>query len=299
MTVAKGLDVRDFTLTTFGGSGLAAGLPADGHPQPAAHPRAAEPGQRQRVRAAHRRRPQRLRADRRLQARRPRPRPACGRSSPTWRARPQAALDGEGFGRDEQRMQRTADLRYVGQAFEVRVPVPDGAARRRRRGGRSPRPSTPPTASSTATTSPTDPRQAVEWVNLRVSGIGPIRRPDMVELPAEGRRDGPGRHGLPPGLLRRLGRDAHVRPARPRARRRRDRPGDHRGVRLDRPGPPRLRRHRRRLRQPAAHEGVGPMTPTATARSTPTRSSSRSSPARWRRSRRRSRPRSGARRARR
>ena len=43
------------------------------------------------------------------------------------------ALDGEGFGRDEQRMQRTADLRYVGQAFEVRVPVADGeldAARR-------------------------------------------------------------------------------------------------------------------------------------------------------------------------
>jgi N-methylhydantoinase A len=29
-----------------------------------------------------------------------------------------------------------------------------------------------------------DPRQAVEWVNLRVSGVGPIRRPDLVELPA-------------------------------------------------------------------------------------------------------------------
>jgi N-methylhydantoinase A len=28
----------------------------------------------------------------------------------------------------------------------------------------------------------TDPRQAVEWVNLRVSGIGPIRRPEIVEL---------------------------------------------------------------------------------------------------------------------
>ncbi len=31
----------------------------------------------------------------------------------------------------------------------------------------------------------TDPRQAVEWVNLRVSGIGPIRRPDIVALPAK------------------------------------------------------------------------------------------------------------------
>src|SRR4029450_1097877 len=40
--------------------------------------------------------------------------------------RAREALDGEGFGPDEQRMQRTADLRYVGQAFEVRVPVGDG-----------------------------------------------------------------------------------------------------------------------------------------------------------------------------
>ena len=128
-------------------------------------------------------------------------------------AQAQTALDGEGFDRDEQRMQRTADLRYVGQAFEVRVPVADGeldraaaedvaqafhAAHRQLYGYDF----------------ATDPRQAVEWVNLRVSGIGPIRRPDMVELPAEGRRDGPGRHGLPPRLLRRLGRHPDVRPAR-------------------------------------------------------------------------------------
>jgi N-methylhydantoinase A len=94
----------------------------------------------------------------------------------------QAALDGEGFDRDSQRMQRTADLRYVGQAFEVRVPVGDGeldrdaaeevaqafhAAHRQLYGYDF----------------ATDPRQAVEWVNLRVSGIGPIRRPDLVELP--------------------------------------------------------------------------------------------------------------------
>jgi N-methylhydantoinase A len=96
-------------------------------------------------------------------------------------AQAQGALDGEGFGRDQQRMQRTADLRYVGQAFEVRVPVPDGqldaegsdtvaqafhAAHRQLYGYDFAE----------------DPRQAVEWVNLRVSGIGPIRRPDMVEL---------------------------------------------------------------------------------------------------------------------
>src|SRR3712207_8649900 len=35
-----------------------------------------------------------------------------------------------------------------------------------------------------------DPRQAVEWVNLRTTGIGPIRRPDVVELePGEGGAD--------------------------------------------------------------------------------------------------------------
>src|SRR5690242_10983062 len=96
-------------------------------------------------------------------------------------AQAQAALDVEGFDRGEQRMQRTADLRYVGQAFEVRVPVADGeldraaaedvaqafhAAHRQLYGYDF----------------ATDPRQAVEWVNLRVSGIGPIRRPDVVEI---------------------------------------------------------------------------------------------------------------------
>jgi N-methylhydantoinase A len=74
----------------------------------------------------------------------------------------------------------------MGQAFEVRVPVPDGrldadgsdtvaqafhAAHRQLYGYDFAE----------------DPRQAVEWVNLRISGIGPIRRPDMVEL---GPRDG-------------------------------------------------------------------------------------------------------------
>src|SRR4029453_17237826 len=77
----------------------------------------------------------------------------------------------------------------VGQAFEVRVPVADGeldraaaddvaqafhAAHRQLYGYDF----------------ATDPRQAVEWVNLRVSGIGPIRRPDMVELePRDGGTD--------------------------------------------------------------------------------------------------------------
>src|SRR5258708_38697989 len=40
--------------------------------------------------------------------------------------RARQALAGQGFEAAEQRLIRTADLRYFGQAFEVRVPVPDG-----------------------------------------------------------------------------------------------------------------------------------------------------------------------------
>ena len=180
VTVAKGLDVRDFTLTTFGGSGsLLACRLMDilNLPRTLVPP---NPGNVsafglltvdvrndyvQTVVAKH--------ADLDLD----RVRSVFA----DLEGQAQTALDGEGFGRDEQRMQRTADLRYVGQAFEVRVPVADGeldadaaeavaqafhAAHRQLYGYDF----------------ATDPRQAVEWVNLRVSGIGPIRRPDMVEL---------------------------------------------------------------------------------------------------------------------
>ena len=192
MTVARGLDVRDFTLTTFGGSGsLLACRLMDilGLPRTLVPP---NPGNVsafglltvdvrndyvQTVVSKHvdldLDRVQSVFADLEAQA--------------------QAALDAEGFGRDEQRMQRTADLRYVGQAFEVRVPVADGELDRA-------------AAEDVAQAFHAahrqlygydfadDPRQAVEWVNLRVSGIGPIRRPDIVELPPRrAGRTGPSR----------------------------------------------------------------------------------------------------------
>jgi N-methylhydantoinase A len=100
-------------------------------------------------------------------------------------ARLQAQADGalaaEGFVPAQRRFARTADLRYFGQAFEVRVPVPDGAL-------------DTPAATAVATAFHDahralygydfrdDPAQRVEWVNLRVSGVGPIRRPDIREL---------------------------------------------------------------------------------------------------------------------
>ncbi len=101
------------------------------------------------------------------------------------------ALDAQGFAPGQHRLSRTADLRYYGQAFEVRVPVGDG------RFG-------PALADDAASAFHDahhglygydfrdDPRQQVEWVNLRVTGIGPIRRPTLTQLaPA----DGPGRPG--------------------------------------------------------------------------------------------------------
>jgi N-methylhydantoinase A len=100
-----------------------------------------------------------------------------------------AALDREGFARAEHRYLRSADLRYVGQAFEVRVPVPDGAVDGALAGV---------VADSFHDAHEQlygyafrgDPRQPVEWVNLRVTGVGPIERPRLRELEhRDGRAD--------------------------------------------------------------------------------------------------------------
>jgi N-methylhydantoinase A len=102
------------------------------------------------------------------------------------RERAAAALDAEGFPAQEHRFVRTADLRYFGQAFEVRVPVPDGPV-----DSHIDRALADEVAEAFHAAHEQlygycfrgDPRQQVEWVNLRVSGIGPIRRPELRELP--------------------------------------------------------------------------------------------------------------------
>src|SRR3954447_3786265 len=88
------------------------------------------------------------------------------------------ALAKEGFEPTEHRFVRTADLRYFGQAFEVRVPVGTGVL--------------DPGAVAEAFHAEhralygydfsADDSQQVEWVNLRVSGIGPIRRPEIKRV---------------------------------------------------------------------------------------------------------------------
>jgi N-methylhydantoinase A len=101
-----------------------------------------------------------------------------------------SALTAQGFALNEHRLSRTADLRYYGQAFEVRVPVGDGQFG-------------PELADAAAGAFHDahralygydfrgDPRQQIEWVNLRVTGIGPIQRPELTELvPAGGAESG-------------------------------------------------------------------------------------------------------------
>ena len=106
-------------------------------------------------------------------------------------ARAAAALDAQGFARADHRYERSADLRYFGQAFEVRVPVPDGALEASNADAVA--------ASFHAAHRAlygydfaTDPEQRVEWVNLRVAGIGPIRRPEPSRGPVSERPAEPG-----------------------------------------------------------------------------------------------------------
>jgi len=98
------------------------------------------------------------------------------------------ALDREGF--TEHVYARSADLRYYGQAYEVRVPAPDGPidaawlaavvdrfhTEHERLYGYAYR---------------NDPRHAVEFVNFRVSGIGPIKRPTIPRRPRQAEEPSP------------------------------------------------------------------------------------------------------------
>ncbi|MEU8273894.1 hydantoinase/oxoprolinase family protein [Microbispora bryophytorum] len=179
ITVQRGLDVRDFPMVAFGGSGplLACrlidilGLPAVIVPP--------DPGN---VSAFGL-----LTVDvkndyvRTHVARDPSPE-TIGEILADLEAQAADALDREGFA--EHVYARSADLRYYGQAYEVRVPAPDGPvdeawlaviaerfhAEHERLYGYGYR---------------DDPRHVVEWVNLRVSGIGPITRPKIARRPRQ------------------------------------------------------------------------------------------------------------------
>jgi N-methylhydantoinase A len=103
-------------------------------------------------------------------------------------ARAHDALAAQGFSAADRQLARTADLRYYGQAYEVRVPVAAGPPLAGLFG--------PAAAEAAAASFHTahralygydfsgDSRQQVEWVNLRVTGIGPVRRPRLAAVAA-------------------------------------------------------------------------------------------------------------------
>src|SRR6187401_1369558 len=125
VTVKRGLDVRDFTLTTFGGSGsllLCRLMDVLGIPRVLVPP---DPGnvsafglltvdvKNDYVRT-HVSLHDALDAG------------TLSTAYDALRAQAAEALTKEGFSDEQHGFDRTADLRYFGQAYEVRVPVPDG-----------------------------------------------------------------------------------------------------------------------------------------------------------------------------
>lgn len=179
ITVKRGLDVRDFTLTTFGGSGsllLCRLVDILGLPSVLVPP---NPGNVSAfglltvdVKNDY------VRTHVRLQDALTTDDLSTVYAELTEQAR--VALAKEGFAESEHRFLRFADVRYFGQAFEVRVPVPQG-------------PIDDALIDEVATRFHAEHRalygydfadddsQQVEWVNLRVSGIGAIRRPTLVK----------------------------------------------------------------------------------------------------------------------
>ncbi|HEX3929140.1 MAG TPA: hydantoinase/oxoprolinase family protein [Nocardioides sp.] len=182
VTVKRGLDVRDFTLTTFGGSGsllLCRLMDVLAIPTVLVPP---DPGNVSAfglltVDVKNDYVQTQVALDAALD---------LGELATTYAeltARAGDALLREGFADSEHVVVRTADLRYFGQAFEVRVPVPDGELDRRALDG--------VVAAFHAEHHglygydfAADPAQQVEWVNLRVSGIGPITRPEIRRRPS-------------------------------------------------------------------------------------------------------------------
>ncbi|MER7501634.1 hydantoinase/oxoprolinase family protein [Nonomuraea pusilla] len=189
LTVKRGLDVRDFPLVTFGGSGplLACrlidilGLPAVVVPP--------DPGN---VSAFGL-----LTVDVkndyvRTYVTRDLDLGAAGEIFRELEREAAEALDREGF--DDPVYARSADLRYYGQAYEVRVPAPAGEldeAWRAEVTGRF----QDAHEKLYGYAYRDDPRHGIEWVNLRVSGIGPITRPVV-------RRRPPVTDPPPPGVRR-------------------------------------------------------------------------------------------------
>ncbi|HEX5619825.1 MAG TPA: hydantoinase/oxoprolinase family protein [Solirubrobacteraceae bacterium] len=201
VTVKRGLDVRDFDLCAFGGSGpLTAcrlidilGLRAVFVPRDPGNLSAfgllATDLRSDHVQTLVRRHDQLALGE-------------LGGAFARLEADAAAALERQGHALDG--AERSADLRYYGQAFEIHVPAPDGPVdaafvqevEKRFHDAHE---------RSYGYCYRDDPGQVVEWVNLRVTGIGAMARPALNPIapegdPLTGRRDvffGDRRHDTP------------------------------------------------------------------------------------------------------
>ena len=92
----------------------------------------------------------------------------------------QVDLDREGISQDRRLLERSADLRYFGEAYEVRVPIPAGAieAGTLRRASEAFHDAHDRLYGYSYRGS-----QLTEVVNLRVTGVGIIDKPAVVEEP--------------------------------------------------------------------------------------------------------------------
>ncbi|WP_106850647.1 hydantoinase/oxoprolinase family protein [Blastococcus sp. Marseille-P5729] len=97
------------------------------------------------------------------------------------REKAKAALEREGFPPAAQRYEVTADLRYFGQAFEVRVECPEGEITQEWADEVADRFHAAHHALYSYDFKGND-EQKVEWVNLRVTGVGPIARPEIKQI---------------------------------------------------------------------------------------------------------------------
>ena len=184
VTVKRGLDVRDFTLTTFGGSGsllLCRLMDILGIPTVLVPP---NPGNvsafglltvdvKNDYVQTH------VALQDRLDA------AELNRVFAGLATQAAAALSKEGFAEADHVFVRTADLRYFGQAFEVRVQVPAGDLDDAALDAVADRFHAEHRALYGYDFSG-DGSQQVEWVNLRVSGIGPIKRPEIRRMSGGG-----------------------------------------------------------------------------------------------------------------
>ncbi len=181
VSVKRGLDIRDFVLTTFGGSGslLACRLVDVLDLAGALVPR--DPG----TVSAFGLLTVDVRNDyvQTLVARHASlDHPTVEKVFDELTAKAAAALDTEGFARTDHDYVRTADLRYFGQAYEVRVAAAQGRVDEAYAAAVADR-FHDEHRSLYGYDFRDDPRQQVEWVNLRVTGVGPITRPELRPLP--------------------------------------------------------------------------------------------------------------------